>query len=125
MITGIGTDIVEIARIAKMLEDHGKSFTEKIFTENEIKECEIRKNRAVYLAGRWAAKEALSKALGTGFGKKCSWRDVEILNNKNGKPEIKLSGTAEKTAEDQNVAAFHISISHETHYATATVILEN
>jgi len=125
MIIGIGTDIVEIARIAEMLEKHGDSFTARIFTQKELEGSAGRKNAAVYFSGRWAAKEALAKALGCGFGSNCSWLDIEILNNSQGKPEISLTGNAADFAEHLNAGRFHLSISHEHHYACATVLIES
>jgi holo-[acyl-carrier protein] synthase len=124
MIIGIGTDIVETARIAKMIEEHGDAFKSKIFTDAEREESETRKNIPQYFAGRWSAKEAMSKALGCGFGAKCSWQDIEIINNSAGKPEIRLSGTARITADDMGISGFHVSISHEKHYACSTVVVE-
>ncbi len=124
MIKGIGTDIVETARIAKMLSEHGDAFKSKIFTHAEMKESKTRKNVSQYFAGRWSAKEAMSKALGYGFGAKCGWQDIEVLNNGEGKPEVKLTGTALKTAEELGVTGFHVSISHEQNYACATVVVE-
>jgi holo-[acyl-carrier protein] synthase len=124
MIVGIGTDIVEVVRMESMLNDHGDAFTHKIFTENEIKESLKRKDSAQYFAGRWAAKEALSKALGCGFGKKCAWKDVTILNEENGKPELTLSGNALRTSQELEVVSIHLSISHEKHYACASVVIE-
>ena len=125
MIIGIGTDIVEIARIAEMLDEHGDAFKKKIFTPAEINEGTNRKSISQYFAGRWAAKEAMSKALGCGFGAKCSWQDIEVINNQAGKPEIKLSGRAMQTAADMNLSVSHVSISHEKHYACSTVIIES
>lgn len=124
MIIGLGTDIVEIARIATMLDEHGDAFKKKIFTDAEIREGATRKNSPQYFAGRWAAKEAASKALGCGFGAKCSWQDIEIINNRAGKPEIKFSGRALETSKDMNISGCHVSISHEQHYACSTVIVE-
>lgn len=125
MIIGLGTDIVETARIAKMLDEHGDAFKNKIFTESEISESKTRKNIPQYFAGRWAAKEAMSKALGCGFGAKCSWQDIEIINNRAGKPEVRLSGRALDTSKDMKVAGYHVSISHEQHYACSTVVVES
>ena len=124
MLIGIGTDIVEIERVAEMLEEHGDAFLERIFTSAEIAESKQRSTPAIYLAGRWALKEALSKALGCGFGAKCSWRDIETTNLENGKPVTTLSGTAAKTAAELNAAPPVVSISHERHYACATVAIE-
>ena len=124
MIKGIGTDIVETVRIEKMLKEHGKAFTSKIFTEAELDESKKRGNASHYFAGRWAAKEAASKALGCGFGAKCGWQDIEILNNIDGKPEIKFHGVALNTAKELDVAHLHVSISHEQNYACANVVIE-
>ena len=124
MIIGIGTDIVEVIRMETMLNEHGDSFVEKIFTANEKKESEKRKDPAQYFAGRWAAKEALSKALGCGFGAQCGWKDITILNEDNGKPELTLSGTALRTSQKLGVNSIHLSISHEKHYACASVVIE-
>ena len=124
MILGIGTDIVEVVRMETMLDEHGDSFVEKIFTENEQRESAKRKNRTQYFAGRWAAKEALSKALGCGFGAQCGWKDVTILNADNGKPELTLSGTALRTSQNLGTTSIHLSISHEQHYACASVVIE-
>ena len=124
MIKGIGTDIVEIARIADLLEKHGDIFKKKIFTSNEIEDGVKRKNRPNFFAGRWAAKEAFSKAIGTGFGADCSWLDIEIVSNDLGKPEITLKGKAAETAEKLGVSSIHLSISHEESYACAMVVAE-
>jgi holo-[acyl-carrier protein] synthase len=124
MIVGIGVDIVEIRRIRDMLEKHDSAFLNKIFTENEHIEADGRSDISVYFAGRWAAKEAFSKALGTGFGKFCSWTDISISNNDSGKPEILISGNAAEFAEKLKIVNIHLSISHEKEYACASVILE-
>ncbi len=124
MIAGHGIDIAEIARIRNSLARFGETFAEKVFTLQERREAALRKDPAVYYAGRWAAKEAVSKALGCGMGGKCSWLDVETLNNASGSPEIVLSGQARRTFESLGADAVHISISHEASYAVASVILE-
>jgi len=124
MIIGIGIDIVEISRIREMLMRHDCAFTQKIFTKNEILEAEKRSDHAIYYAGRWAAKEACSKALGTGFGENCSWTDVNIENNDAGKPIISLWGNALALAEKLEINFIHLSISHEKEFACANVILE-
>ena len=124
MIIGIGTDIVEVVRMETMITEHGDSFIKKIFTLNEKKESGKRKDPAQYFAGRWAAKEALSKALGCGFGEYCGWKDITILNADNGKPELTLSGTALRTSQKLGVNSIHLSISHEKHYACASVVVE-
>ena len=92
-IFGLGTDIVNIKRVQLALKNNKKNFTKRIFSKNEINYCEKRKNSASYYAKRYAAKEAFSKALGTGISKGINFNDIEILNNKFGKPYIKLKGS--------------------------------
>ena len=124
MIVGLGTDIVEIKRIKEMLNKHSEIFIDKIFTEDEKLEAEKRKNTHTYYAGRWAAKEAVAKALGTGFGKGCSWKDISINNNEQGKPIVNLSNAAAETFKKLQGTNIFLSISHECEYACATAILE-
>lgn len=125
MISGLGTDIVQVSRIREMIERYGESFLEKVFADDERKEAQRRRDPAQYYAGRWALKEAMSKALGCGIGEKCGWKDVATSNRESGRPETILSGLALETATAMGVASIHISISHEQEYACATVILEN
>jgi holo-[acyl-carrier protein] synthase len=124
MIRGIGTDIVEIKRIKNIISRNEKTFIDKIFTENEIRESEKRTPAFEYFAGRWAAKEATAKALGCGIGVYCEWKDIETSNGANGKPHITLTGRAVKTAEKILADRIHVSISHEKDYACAFVVLE-
>lgn len=121
MMIGIGTDITECERIGRVLEKHGDSFLEHLLTAREKAES---KGRLSYYAGRWAAKEAISKALGCGIGGQCSFLDIEILNDEAGKPEAVLTGSAAVTAEKLGAARILLSISHERHYAVATAVLE-
>ena len=99
MILGIGTDIVEVKRIKRMIEEHPETFLDRIFTVEEQTNLAERKDIDWYYAGRWAAKEALSKALGCGISEDCGWQDVTVLNNPSGGPEMKLTGRAALTAE--------------------------
>lgn len=124
MIIGLGTDIIKVSRIEKMLQKHQKAFLQKIFTKAERINAEDRKNIYQHLAGRLAAKEAFSKALGYGIGDKCAWKDIAIINDSNGKPSINLCGDALQTITALSVTNIHLSISHETSFAVATVILE-
>jgi len=124
MIYGIGTDIVEIKRIAQMLDKHGAAFIQRVFTATEIEQAERRKDSAQFYAGRWAAKEALSKALGSGIGEQCSWQDIAIINLSTGAPELKLTEKVLLLAGLKSTDSIHLSISHEQHYACATVIIE-
>ena len=121
MITGLGNDITECARIENALRKHGDLFLDHLLTAREKTES---RGRISYYAGRWAAKEAISKALGCGIGEHCAFTDIEILNNEAGRPEATLSGAAEITAKQLQVGRIHLSISHERHYAVATAILE-
>ena len=125
MIVGTGIDIVEIERIKQMMEKHQQRFLKKTFTEAEI---QIGNNKGAaseqYYAGRWAAKEAAVKALGCGFGKDCGFLDIETLNDERGKPILKFSENIASLLQTLKVQHSHISISHEQHYAVATVTLE-
>ncbi|MCX6986365.1 MAG: holo-ACP synthase [Lentisphaerae bacterium] len=120
----MGTDIVEISRIRKLHKRNSAEFLSRVYTENELKEAGTKKNSAEYLAGRWAVKEALSKALGCGIGTDCNWKDISTTNDSKGAPKVHLAGTALKTAKTKSARKIHVSISHEKHYACSTVILE-
>lgn len=124
MIVGIGTDIIKIERMTALFERHGKAFVNKIFTDDERIEAATRKNPIEYYAGRWAAKESVSKALQCGIGRNCSWQDINIHNTPEGNPQLFLIGSAAKKAAEINAVKFHVSISHEREYACAMVILE-
>ena len=125
-IFGIGTDIVNINRIDILLKKTGKSFKKKIFSDKEILYCDSKKNPSSYYAKRFAAKEALSKALGTGFKKGISLKNIEIFNNKNGKPNIKLKGDVAlylKKKIKKNKYNIYLSLSDDKPWAQATVII--
>ena len=96
MILGIGSDIIDIRRIERTLERYGSRFTERLFTETERRKSEARAGRAASYAKRFAAKEACSKALGTGFRAGVYWRDLGVVNLPSGKPTLVLTGTAAK-----------------------------
>lgn len=121
MIAGIGCDITGCARIRAAAEKHGQAFLNHLLTPREQAES---RGKISYYAGRWAAKEALSKALGCGIGAGCSFTDIEILDNAAGRPEAVLSGAALETANRLGAARVHVSISHEQEYAVATAVLE-
>lgn len=115
----IGTDIVECLRIAQMIERHGELFINRVYTAYEIQYCQSRKQSTQHFAGRWAAKEAVLKALGTGWIKGISWRDVEVRNESGGKPSIALYGGAREIAQQLKLQQMLISISHCRSHATA------
>lgn len=124
-ILGLGTDIAEIERIEKALDRTGESFAQRILCQEEILKFSLLKQKGRYLAKRFAAKEAASKALGTGIAKGVTFHDFCVSNDELGKPIISLSGTAQQIAQNLGVNHVHLSISDERHYAVATVILES
>lgn len=118
-ILGIGTDIVETLRIAQMIERHGELFLLRVFTAHEVGYCSARKAATQHYAGRWAAKEAVLKALGTGWSRGITWRDIEVRNEIGGKPHIVLEGGALDVSRRLGIEQMLISISHCRAYATA------
>lgn len=122
MIVGLGTDIVEIVRIGEMIDRHGESFLNRIYTEEEIRYCQKRRHCNEAFAGRWAAKEAIMKVLGTGFVRGIGWQDIEVLAEKNGKPYVNIRGGAGEHAKKIGIDQILITISHCRTYATATAI---
>lgn len=122
MIFGLGTDIVEVVRIGSMVERHGEHFLNRVFTEQEVKYCNRRKECYQHFAGRWAAKEAVMKSLGTGFIKGVNFKDIEIQSLTSGQPTIVLAGGASEFAGARGIDEILITISHCRAYATATAI---
>ncbi len=123
-IFGIGTDIIECLRIAQMIERHGELFITRVYTQHEIQYCQSRKQATQHYAGRWAAKEAVLKALGTGWRKGISWRDIEIRNDAAGRPKVVLRGGAADVVEQLGITEMHVSISHCRSHATAYALAE-
>jgi holo-[acyl-carrier protein] synthase len=121
-IVGIGTDIVECLRIARMIEQHGELFLERVYTEREIRYCRGRKNSTEHFAGRWAAKEAILKCLGTGWRRGLGWTDIEVRNDPNGRPHVLMCGAAKEAAQGLHISDVLLSISHCRAYATAYAI---
>lgn len=113
-----GVDLVPVQRIATLLERYGTRFTGRVFTEQELEACNDRVER---MASRFAAKEAVSKAFGTGIGP-ISWREIEIVNDHAGRPGLRLSGRAAKLAQDLGLSTWTISLSHTEEQAIAFVI---
>lgn len=131
MIIGIGCDLVDIRRIENMLIKYNESFINRIFAPQESSHSANKETKASFFAKRFAAKEALVKALGVGFRKGITWRDICLLNNELGKPYIKLQGEAARRLENlakqhegTKQAKIHVSLSDEPPYAQAMVILE-
>jgi len=125
-IFGIGTDIVNIKRMEKSIKKNGNNFKNKIFSKNEILYCEKKKNPSPFYAKRFAAKEAVSKALGTGIRKGIDFKNIEVTNNSFGKPYIKLKGSTEAFLKKKIKAkkySIYLSLSDDTPWAQATVII--
>lgn len=118
-VVGIGTDIIECDRIEQMLAKHGDVFLARVYTAGEIEYCSGRKAAIQHYAGRWAAKEAVLKALGTGWAHGIQWTDVEVVNQQGGKPNIVLTGVAKELSAQQGIRQMMISISHCKSYAVA------
>ncbi len=118
-VIGIGTDIIECSRITQMIDKHGDVFLRRVYTEEEIEYCSGRKAAHQHYAGRWAAKEAALKALGTGWAQGIQWTEVEVINQQGGKPIMVLSGKALEISSQQGILEMMISISHCKQYATA------
>lgn len=121
MIIGVGVDIVSIERMERALQRHEAAFFRRVFTAGEQADCRSAPSRAAHFAARFAAKEAVMKALGRGWGA-VGWQDVEIRRSPTGKPHVVLHGAAARLAEEQGVAAVHVSISHEKKYAVAHAV---
>ena len=121
-IIGIGTDITECLRIARMIERHGELFINRVYTPAEISYCQSRRQATQHFTGRWAAKEAVLKALGTGWRRGISWRDVEIRNEPGGKPVVAVRGGAKEVVEQLGIAKLLVSISHCRTHATAYAV---
>lgn len=128
MIIGIGSDLIDIRRIEKTLARHGSRFTERVFTERERTKAESRKRQADTYAKRFAAKEACSKALGTGLSHGVFWRDMEVINLPSGKPTMSLTNGADVRLQSMMPegmkAVVHLSITDEYPMAQAFVIIE-
>ena len=124
MITGLGIDLIEVERVAvKIRKEIG--FRELVFSEKEIAYCEKKANKFEHYAARFAAKEAFFKAIGTGWGKDTAFNEIEITNNKDGKPEIFFLGKTATTIAEMTLGKIYVSLSHIKTMATAVVIIES
>ena len=125
MIVGLGVDITEVDRIEKAIERRGRPFLERLFTPSEIAYCEKHRRCAERFAGRFAAKEAAMKALGTGWARGVRWVDIEVTREPSGKPTLKLSGAACAIATSLGVENIALTITHSGNTALALVIFES
>ncbi len=123
-VLGIGVDLVACPRIQHSLDRFGERFLHRVFTEGEIQYSQSMKFPARHLAARFAAKEALSKAFGTGIGKSMGWKDIDIHRKPSGEPFVVLEGGAKKLAASRGVEKVGISLSHTEDHAMAVIILE-
>lgn len=124
MIKGTGIDIIEVERIRNVLE-RDTGFRDKIFTPEEIRYCESKKNKYQHYAARFSAKEALMKAIGTGWRFGIRFADIEVFHNDLGQPQIRVSGKANEMLSNLSISKIHVSLSHLKELATAIVIIEN
>ena len=122
-ILGHGIDIVEIARVKRLVDEHGQRFLNRCFTPAEQDYCARSPKRYYeHLAGRFAAKEAVLKVLGTGWRGKIAWTDIEVRPEPSGQPKVSLSGECERIAKEIGISRWHVSISHIETHATASAI---
>jgi holo-[acyl-carrier protein] synthase len=120
-----GIDIVEVERLAETIERRGARFVGRVFTEAERSYCESRPRPAIHYAGRFAVKEAVLKAIRTGWVKGIRWTDVEVEVGDRGEPSVRLSGGALRRARAMGIAALHVSIAHTERYAVASAVAES
>ena len=123
MIYGIGTDIIKVERLQKSMEANPR-FGEKLFTAAETAYCEGRASKFQSYAARFAAKEAVMKAFGTGWNERVHWLNIEILREGDDSPKVLLHNDTKALAEELGIRAIHLSLSHEKEYATAFVVME-
>ena len=117
-----GIDLVDCPRIEEMIQRHGERFIKRVFTADEQAYAEANKNEVEKLAGRFAAKEAILKLIGTGWRGKIAWTDIEIVNNPAGQPQVNLSGEVEKIAEKLGIKHISVSITHTANFAIASAV---
>ena len=124
MIDGIGIDLVENERIEKIINKWGDKFLHRVFSDKEIKYCARHAQAPIHYGARFAAKEAFLKALGIGMGMGVKLREIEVVHNHNGKPDLVLRGEADVLIGKREIKQIHLSLTHTKKYATAIVLLE-
>jgi holo-[acyl-carrier protein] synthase len=124
MIFGTGIDIVDISRFERFVRENNEPLFNRVFSQGERAYCSAKRRSAQHYALRFAAKESFLKALGTGLRDGLSWRDMEVVNDPQGKPELMLHGRAEELFRQNRLSRIFLSLSHDGNYAIASVILE-
>src|SRR6478609_634070 len=122
-ILGHGIDIVETARLRRLIDEHGAHFLDRVFTPAEQAYCNASRKRSLeHFAGRFAAKEAVLKVLGTGWRGGIAWTDIEVVKEPSGQPQIRLTGECARISGERGISRWHVSISHIETHATASAI---
>jgi holo-[acyl-carrier protein] synthase len=124
MIYAVGTDLVEVSRVERIIEKWRERFIRKVYSEREIRYCSTRTYPAQHFAARFAAKEAFLKGMGLGMAGGVGFRDVEVINRAQGKPELVFHGRAKQLVDRAGITGSHISISHTDSHAVAFIVLE-
>lgn len=122
-IFGIGIDVIEVERMEEALGEFEERFLSRVFTDGERAYCQKQKRPAIHYAARWAAKEAVSKALGTGIGKDLGWQDMEVCRRESGEPDMVLCGRGKEFADAHGIVEVKISLTHAKHYAAANAVV--
>ena len=117
-----GIDLVDFPRIGEMMDRHGERFLDRVFTDKEQQYAASNKNKTEKLAGRFAAKEAILKLMGTGWRGKIAWTDIEVVNNNMGVPEVTITGEVKKIAEELGIKQVTVSITHTANFAIASAV---
>lgn len=123
-IHGIGSDLIELERFGEALDRHGERMLERLFTEGERAYCETKRRPLPHFAARFAAKEAVAKALGTGIGRHAAWREIEVTRGEEGVPGVRLHGAARDFAAAAGIVRVHLSLSHSRGLALAQALAE-
>jgi holo-[acyl-carrier protein] synthase len=121
-ILGVGVDVVDVPRMKEVLEQQGEHFLKKVFSDMEVTYCKTRKRPYIHFAARFAAKEAVAKAMRTGWSGAFHWRGIEVVNDQTGAPHILLTGETAKALEHCNL---HLSLSHTDNTVVALIVLES
>ena len=124
MILGLGTDVCQIERVGRYVERYGERFLRRCFTPDEVAYCRAHRNQPEQFAARIAAKEAASKALGTGWRQGVHWKCFEVVSQPSGKPTLRIHGRAAELASQMGVRGTHVSLTHDAGVAVAVVVFE-